>query len=339
MVGEILQECCLDGSIYTYAASTRTRPPRTMHLPLNYKNRDFIPAPSYESFASQFGDAFPKPKFLESGLGITAVYELPPPSGESKRQVLMIHGLNTPALGLVPLAKELQALDPDAHIVLFDLWGHALSSTPLLPHTPHIFESQIHQVLSFMKWTSAHILGYSFGGSILTKFALHNPWVVQSATLLAPAGMVNQANFDERMQELLDDPTNREAEAIDAVLSFLEGGPLVVPSDWQERVKRGEFVAEAFREWELKSHRGYPNSVYSMFKEGNVYGCEDYFRRFAQLSLKKLTVLGETDAVCDGDKLAGLGFDNVQIVLNNGHGVVRTAPGEVARIIYEMWTQ
>ncbi|KAI0864453.1 alpha/beta-hydrolase [Xylaria cubensis] len=317
-------------------SDTPVQHPQT--IVLDYKNREFIPAPSYESFTSRFGDAFPKPKFLESDLGITAVYELPPPSGQPKRQVLMIHGLNTPALGLVPLAKELQALDPDAHVVLFDLWGHALSSTPSLPHTPHIFESQIYQVLSFMKWTSAHILGYSFGGSVLTKFALHNLWVVQSATLLAPAGMVNKANFGERMRELLDDPTGREAEAIDSVLSFLEGGPLVVPSDWQERVKRGEFVAEAFREWELKSHRGYSHSVYSMFKEGNVYGCEDYFRRFAQLPLKKLTVLGETDAVCDKHKLDSLGFDNVHVVAKNGHAVVRTAPGEVARIVYEMWT-
>ncbi|KAI0450947.1 alpha/beta-hydrolase [Xylaria acuta] len=318
-------------------SDTHVQHPR--RIVLDYKNKDFIPAPSYESFISRFGDAFPKPKFLESDLGTTAVYVLPPPSGQPKRRVLIIHGLNTPALGLLPLAKQLQALDADAHVVLFDLWGHALSSSPLLPHTPHIFESQIYQVLGFMRWTSAHILGYSFGGSILTKFALHNPWAVLSATLLAPAGILSKDLFDERLRELLDDPTGREAEAIDSVLSFLEGGPLVVPSDWQERVERGEVVAEAFREWELKEHSGYSHSVYSMFKEGNVYGCEDYFRRFAQLPLKKVAVLGETDEVCDKDKLAGLGFENVHVVLQNGHGVVRTAPGEVARIVYEMWTQ
>ncbi|KAI1129377.1 alpha/beta-hydrolase [Nemania abortiva] len=303
------------------------------------EHKNFITAPSYESFTSRFGDAFPKPQFLESDLGTTALYELPPPSGQPKRHVLMIHGANTPALGLLPLAKQLQALDPDAHVVFFDLWGHGLSSTPLVAHTPHIFHLQIFQVLGFMQWTSAHMLGYSFGGSMLTQFALYNLKVVLSAALLAPAGLLRKHLFDERLQGLLDDSTGREPEAIDAVLGFLEGGPLVVPADWQERSKRGEVVAEAFREWELKEHVGYPHSVLSMFREDNVYGCEDYFRRFAQLPLSKVAVLGELDDVCKEDQLVDLGFDNVEVIQQAGHAVVRTEVGEVARIVYEMWTR
>ncbi|KAF2966430.1 hypothetical protein GQX73_g7153 [Xylaria multiplex] len=301
--------------------------------------KNVIAAPSLELFTSRFGDAFPKPRFLESDLGTTALYELPPPSGQSKRRVLMVHGLNTPALGLLPLAKELQALDPDAHVVLFDLWGHALSSTPLITHTPQIFHSQILQVLGFMQWTSAHLLGYSFGASMITKFALYNPWAVQSVSLLAPAGIIPKDLFGKRLQALLDDPTGRESEARNSVFTFLEGGPLVVPADWQERTKRGEIVAEAFREWELKEHRGYPHSVFSMFREGNVYGCEDDFRRFAQLPLKKVVVLGQLDEICSKGQLVDLGFNNVEVVDQTGHTVVRTAPAEVARIVYGMWTQ
>ncbi|KAI0439681.1 alpha/beta-hydrolase [Xylaria telfairii] len=298
-------------------SDTPAQQPR--QIVLDYKNKDFIAAPSYESFTARFGDAFPKPRFLESDLGITAVYEIPPPSGQPKRRVLMIHGLNTPALGLLPLAKQLQVVDPDTHVAVFDLW--------------------IYQVLGFMQWTSAHFLGYSFGGSILTKFVLHNPWAVLSATLLAPAGIVNKIYFGEHLVGLLDNPTGKEAEAMDGVLGFLEGGPLVVPADWQEKVKRGEIVAEAFREWELKEHRGYTHSVYSMFTEDNIYGCEDYFRKFAQLPLKKVTILGETDLVCEKGQLASLGFENVQVVPEQGHGLVRDATSEVAHIMYEMWTQ
>ncbi|KAJ8108803.1 hypothetical protein ONZ43_g6316 [Nemania bipapillata] len=303
------------------------------------ENKNAIAAPSYESFTSQFGDAFLKPQFLESDLGTTAVYDLPPPSGQPKRHVLMIHGLNTPALGLLPLAKELQALDQDAHVVFFDLWGHGLSSTPLVAHTSHIFHHQIFQVLGFMQWTSAHMLGYSFGASMLTKFALYNPRVVLSAALLAPAGILREGLFDDRLRELVHDSAGRDSEAIDCVLSFLEGGPLVVPSDWQERTRRGEIVAEAFREWELKEHAGYPHSVLSMFREGNIFGCEDYFRKFAQLPLKKVAILGELDEVCRKSQLVDLGFDAVEVVQQAGHAVVRSEPGEVARIVYGMWTQ
>ncbi|KAI1147708.1 alpha/beta-hydrolase [Nemania diffusa] len=303
------------------------------------ENKNAIAAPSYESFTSRFGDAFPKPQFLESDLGTTAVYELPPPSGQSRRHVLMLHGLGTPALGLLSLARELQALDPDAHVVLFDFWGHGLSSTPLIAHAPHIFHLQILQVLAFMQWPSAHMLGYSFGGSILTKFAVYYPQAVSSAAILAPAGILTRDLFDERMQELLDDPTGREPETLECVFSFLEGGLLVVPTDWQERTRRGEAVAEAFRQWELEEHAGYPHSVLSIFIEGNVYGGEDHFRRFAQLPFKKVAVLAELDPVCRKGQLIDLGFDTVEVIPQTSHAVVRSHPGEVARVVYEMWTQ
>lgn len=304
------------------------------------EHKNAIAAPSYESFTSRFGDAFPKPSFLESDLGTTALYELPPPSGRPNRRVLMIHGLNTPALGLLPLAKQLQALDPDAHVVLFDLWGHGLSSTPLTAHSSHLFHSQILQALSFMQWTSAHMLGYSFGGSTLIKFALYNPRAVLSAALLAPSGIVRtNIYFDQHLRDLLHDSAGRDPEAIDRVLSFLQGGPLVVPTDWQERFKGDEVVAEALQEWELNEHAGYPHSVLSMFREGGIYGCEEYYRRFAQLPLKKIVVLGELDEVCSKDQLIGLGFDNIEVLPKRDHGLVRSAPGDIARIVYGMWTQ
>jgi pimeloyl-ACP methyl ester carboxylesterase len=258
--------------------------------------------------------------------------------------VLLIHGANTPALGLLALARELQALDASAHVVLFDLWGHGLSSTPLAPHTAQIFHFQIFQVLNFMRWTGegtdVHILGYSFGACMAARFAVHNPWAARSVALLAPAGILDKAQLSARMRELLDDGTgSRDAEAADCVLEWLEGGPLIVPADWAERVQAGQVVAEAFRAWELEEHKGYALSVLSMFREDNVYGCEDSFREFAGLSLKKVVVLGELDGVCSKSQLVDLGFDNVQVVEKANHGVVRSAAVEVARHVHRLWTE
>ncbi|KAJ9660338.1 hypothetical protein H2198_002646 [Neophaeococcomyces mojaviensis] len=320
--------------------SSTLRPPSAgLELPRRrvWGHSRTITAPNYASFTSRFGYAFPKPKYLESDLGTTALYELPPPSGQSKRPVLIIHGLNTPALGMWPLAKELQALDANSHIVLFDLWGHGLSSTPLAAHTPQIFHFQIFQVLGFMQWTSAHIIGYSFGASTAVRFAIDNAWAALSVAILAPAGLLRKEDFSKQMRELLDDSKGREAEAVDCVLSYLEGGPLVVPMDWQERVKSGEVVAEALREWELQEHLGYPHSVLSMFREGGVYGCEAYFGEFAQLSLKKIGVLAELDSVCSKSQLVDIGFDHIEVVEKADHAFVRGAPGEVARIVYQFW--
>ncbi|KAI0433725.1 alpha/beta-hydrolase [Xylaria sp. FL1042] len=316
--------------------------PADIELPrrLLRDHANYLLAPTPESFTAHFGNAFPAPHLLESDLGYTALYTLTAPSGHPTRRVLLVHGLNTPALGLLPLATQLQALDASAHIALFDLWGHGLSSTPLVPHTPHIFHAQILQVLSYLGWASADLLGYSFGASMLVSFALYNPRATQSVALLAPAGILDTGRlFGEKLRALLaDDAQGNEGEARDAVFEFLEGpGPLVVPEDWAGRMRRGEIVAEALRDWELREHPGYRHSVFSMFREGNAYGCEEYFRRFAALPVKKVVVLGETDGVCREDQLMELGFDNVEVVKGAGHGVVRKKPGEVARIVYEMW--
>lgn len=312
--------------------------PRKKFLPRDGNNDTFISGPSHESFTSRFGNAFPNPTFLNSEYGITAVYDLPAKSAKSERPVLLIHGLNTPALGMYPLALELQALDPNAHVVLFDLWGHGLSSTPLVPHTPGIFHLQILQVLSYMQWTSGHLIGFSFGGATLTSFAAQHPRAVISAALVAPAGIMRLKDLDQRMQELLDDSTGHEEEVISTVLSWLEGGPLIVPSDSSDRMASGQIVAEALRDWELREHAGYRHSVLSMFRDGGVFGGDEVFRAFAKAFQKRnVVVLGEEDDVCSKEQLGELNFEDVVVVKGAGHGVVRSHAGVVARELYRLW--
>lgn len=296
-----------------------------------------IAGPSHAAFTSRFGNAFPEPHLLESDLGITAVYELPPPSGQSKRRVLIIHGLNTPALGMLALARGLQALDRNTHIVLYDLWGHGLSSTPLIAHTPHIFHSQIYQVLGHMQWTNAHLIGYSFGGPTVTKFALYNPRLVSSVTLLGSAGLMRRKAYSEEMLELLNSKGNREAEAAKCVLDWLEGGPLVVPADWKERSKDGKAVAEALREWELQEHAGYPYTLLSVFRDGGVTGGEEHFRKLAQLPVRTLAIVAELDPVCSRDQFVDLGFKDVEEIKDAHHDFVRTRADEVADLVNKFW--
>jgi len=305
---------------------------------MSHNGATSIPAPSHATFTSAFGHAFPTPHFLTSSIGDTAVYDLPAPSTETRR-VLMIHGLNTPALGMFLLAKQLQTLQPGTHIVLYDLWGHGLSSTPLQTHASHLFHSQILQVLSYMKWHDAHTIGFSFGSSTAVTFALHHPWAVQSTVLLAPAGLIQLEALDARTQELLRDDSGREEEAREAVLDILEGGELKVPEDWQERSRKGEVVAEALRQWELSEHKGYRSSVFSMFRDGGAMGCEEGFVRFGKEKVKKLVVLGEKDDLCTKEQLVEMGFEGegVKVVSGAGHALGRTHTDEVAELIGDFW--
>ncbi|ETN41737.1 uncharacterized protein HMPREF1541_03674 [Cyphellophora europaea CBS 101466] len=307
--------------------------------PMLLENTSIVEAPTHQSFIETFGDAFPDPQFLTSDLGRTAVYNLFPSTGQVKRRVLFIHGLNTPALGLWPLAKELREIEPDAHIVMFDLWGHCLSSTPLLAHTPHIFHLQILQVLGYMKWTSAHIIGYSFGGSTAVSFAINNPWLAESVALLAPAGIMSMSLIPSHMQELLKDSKDREEEAREVVLSWLEGGPLIVPENWRTESEQGKVVAQALRHWELQHHQGYPYSVLSMFRDGGCMGIEERFRQFARLPFKKMAALAEDDPVASKEQLVELGIEDVTVVSGGDHSFVREREHDVAEIVAAFWKQ
>lgn len=309
----------------------------TLPRPLLLNGASSISGPTYDSFKARFGDAFPKPVFVSSELGDTAVYDVAPPSGKAKRRILMVHGLNTPGVGLWPLSKELQALDPDAHVVIFDLWGHGLSSTPLAAHTPQLVHSQILQVLGFKHWSSAHFVGYSFGGSTAVSFAINNPWATESVILVAPVGIMRKEDFSTRMQELLDDSGQREQEAQDEILSYLEGGALVVPEDWKSRTEKGEVVAQAIRQWERDNHPGFSHSILSMFRYGGVTGCEERFRQFSHLPTKKAGVLADGDFVCNKKQLNDLGLDDVVVAPDANHDFVRDIPGKVAAEIHQFW--
>ena len=301
-----------------------------------------IAGPTHDIFTQNFGTAFPKPHYLTSDFGKTAVYDLPPPStAATTRHVLLIHGAQTPGLGMLLLARALQKLDPGTHIVLYDFWGHGLSSTPLAPHTPGLFHFQVLQVLAFKGWSKAHIAGYSYGGRILASFAAENPTVPLSLALLAPAGLMDEDLLDKKLLGALGNTSEAEEDkAAKYVLDWLEGGEIQIPKDSRERIQGGEAVAEELRKFGLDEHKGYRASILSMFREGKIHGSEEVFSKAGALPVKKIGILGELDGVCNREsQLTEVGFADVRILKGEQHAFVRSNAGAVADILNEFWTK
>lgn len=116
----------------------------------------------------------------------------------------------------------------------------------------------------------------------------------------------------------------------------LEGGPLVVPADWRERVARGEVVAQAVKEWQLREHEGHRATVVGVFRDGGVFENQELFRRTKDTGVPVLAVLGELDELSTVEEVEGFGFET-RVVLGAGHGVVRERAEEVAERIAEFW--
>ncbi|KAJ5668146.1 uncharacterized protein N7477_006716 [Penicillium maclennaniae] len=262
-----------------------------------------IQAPSEAAFVATFGSLLPAASYTQTPHGRVAYYELSPSSPAPTdcknpvTRVLFLHGVQTPAIGLQPLASVLSSQFPYAQCVLVDLWGHGLTETPLLPHDATLFHSLVNSLLELLGWDNAHFVGYSFGASTTASFAAAYPERVASMALVAPAGLIHSAQFDEVQRSYLRGGEDIEDRAREWIVEWLEGGKLVVPSDWKERVQRGEVVAEAVREWQTKEHKGHTASV----------------------------------------DLKDIGMHNVHVVPQVGHGVVRQEVAEVARLIEEFW--
>jgi pimeloyl-ACP methyl ester carboxylesterase len=302
-----------------------------------------ISGPPESSFTDSFGPLLPPAQYLVTKIGKAAYYSLPPTSPKAStppERVLFIHGVQTPALGMLPLARSLHAQFPASHFVLFDHWGHGLSDTPLVPHEASLFHGLIDDLLDHLDWQSAHVVGYSFGGALTVGYVSSRTTRVQSFTLVAPAGLIRRAGFDEAGQALLavegvkDEDTARDF----VVNDVLEGGGLVVPADWKERVEKGEVVAEAVKEWQMREHKGHAASVVAVFRDGGVMDNDELFVKAAKAGVPNLVVLGETDDLCTKPQLEELGLKDVRVVDGAGHGVVRDRADEVARHVAEFWS-
>jgi pimeloyl-ACP methyl ester carboxylesterase len=313
--------------------------PRPGHAP--NPSKPPIPGPSEEAFTKTFGTLLPPAKYLNTINGKAAYYELPPSSSttttaQTPDRVLFLHGVQTPALGMFPLARALKTSFPNSHFVLIDLWGHGLSDTPIIPHEASLFHQLIDDLLNKLSWPSAHLVGFSFGGALTVGYVSSHPSKVQSFTLVAPAGLIHSSNLSDEQKGYLRDGCD-EIAAQKWVFESLEGGDLIVPSDWKERVGRGEVVAPAVREWSMREHGGHVASVVAIFRDAGAFDSDATFLGAVGTKIPSLVVLGEFDGVVDEKELREIGFGNLFVVPGVGHGVVRERVPEVARFIGDFW--
>ncbi|KAL7940792.1 Alpha/Beta hydrolase protein [Trichoderma barbatum] len=193
--------------------------------------------------------------------------------------------------------------------------------------------------MEHLGWGKAHLVGFSFGASATASFAASKPERVASMALVAPAGFVRQGQFENLHRSYLRGGEGIEEQAKEWILQLLEGGELIVPPDWKERVNRGEVVAEAVRDWQMKKHEGHVASVVAIFRDGGVLDNDDEFSKAAKTGINNICILGELDDIVNEQDLLGVGMQNFMVVPQSGHAVVREKVPEVAKLIEDFWNK
>jgi len=320
------------------------------HL-VRFNGQVSIPPPSSEAFDTVFGGVLPPAQILTSYWGITTYYLIQPshpnPSTfDPPRHVVLVHGLGTPAIGLLPLATTLAASSTPTTVLIYDNWGHGLSSTPLTAHVPSLFHLQIIQLFSHLKWPRAHFFGYSFGSIIATSFAEDYASLVESLVLVAPAGLLKKSNLTAwaRFVEWGGwGGWGWEAISARRIYEFLGPGP--VEEGWEKNFREKGLNAiprEAVQVWEREKHSGHVASLISSYRYGGLYDSHRTYQSIAKGDFATLVLLGENDKFFEAEyikeELRALAWrGKVEVVNGVGHGVIAEKAKEVEEFVLAFW--
>lgn len=212
----------------------------TLPQPLTIRGLNHIPPPPVRDFEAEFGGLLPEGKSIPSSWGVIRYYDFNPTPDPHARRVILIHGGGTPAIGMAPLGFKL--LQTGNHVVTYDLWGHGNSSTPLEAHVPALLHAQLFELLSYLGWSTAHILGFSMGATILATFGAIHFHVIESVTLVAGAGLTRRS---DPWVANLKTAGDLGGELLDGqkIMDFVEGNP-PLRDGWKDRLRQGQIDTE-----------------------------------------------------------------------------------------------
>lgn len=155
---------------------------------------------------------------------------------------------------------------------------------------------------------------------------------------MAPAGLVRSATLTEKGTSYLKRGAGvDEGVATDWIVDFGSGGPLVVSPDWKASFAKGEISGEPIRVWGREHHKGHIPSLVAIFRDGGIFDMHQHFKKASQSGIRRLAVLGELDDWCTKQDLRSVGFEDVVVIPQAGHGLVRQRVSEVTGPIIEFW--
>ena len=109
--------------------------------------------------------------------------------GERGPWVVLVHGLLTPMFAWQPLAEMLAS--EGYRVLRYDQFGRGLSDRPQLRYEPALYVRQLDELTRVLGIDAMHVVSWSMGGVIASRFAAQAPERVRSLTLIAPALFLN----------------------------------------------------------------------------------------------------------------------------------------------------
>jgi pimeloyl-ACP methyl ester carboxylesterase len=106
-------------------------------------------------------------------------------AGDQGQWVVLVHGVLPLGYTWAPLAKTLA--EQGFRVLYYDGFGRGLSDCPAVDYDLDLHVRQLQELIDKLEIDVTHMIGWSLGGTIATRFAAEHPTRVGSLTLIAPA--------------------------------------------------------------------------------------------------------------------------------------------------------
>src|ERR1700737_4106697 len=147
--------------------------------------------------------------------------------GDRGPWVILVHGLVTPSYGWEPLAKTLA--QQGFRTLRYDHFGRGLPDRPSIRYNLALYIRQLRELADNLSIESMHLVGWSMGGTIITRFAAEQPSRTDSLTLIAP-GLYLRQPFIAKVLSRVPPARKIAAWRVRDVIDRLEKGHLSRPA-------------------------------------------------------------------------------------------------------------
>ena len=207
--------------------------------------------------------------------------------------VVLVHGFSTPHFVWDGMKGFL--LDAGYSVLVFDHFGRGYSERPRIKYTRDVFVQSLKELLDSQKISeSVHLVGYSMGGPVVGHFTSEFPDMVESISLIAPAGFMTENPTKDWwiMKPLVGD-------------WFLNvfGSSLVFQDNEEKReppredplaLSKKEFIKKVEIQMQYK---GFINALLSTARNFNFFSTQEMFGDVGNLNKPILTIWGTEDEV------------------------------------------
>ena len=207
--------------------------------------------------------------------------------------VVLVHGFSTPHFVWDGMKGFL--LDAGYSVLVFDHYGRGYSERPRIKYTRDVFVQSLKELLDSQKISeSVHLVGYSMGGPVVGHFTSEFPDMVESISLIAPAGFM--AENPTKDWWIMKPLVGEWFLNVFGSRLFFQGNEEKSEPSREDplALSKKEFIKKVEIQMQYK---GFINALLSTARNFNFFSTQEMFGDVGNLNKPILTIWGTEDEV------------------------------------------